>query len=86
MSYIKLKIQRRSDATGRTLHAMVSGMESDMPPLATLQPNMVYHAIARRTDVQMWMVVEEGLLGRDMLADSEALKLGEGMLNVDNLY
>lgn len=86
MGYIKFRLVRQTDASGNTLHVRVSGMESDLPSLSTLQPNMVYHALAKRKDVQMLMKVDVGILDRDLLADSEALRLDEGHLNVDKLY
>lgn len=85
MGYIRFNVTRITDASGRTITASVKRMESDMDRLSTLQPNMVYNALSFRGKVDMLMKLDEGVLDRDKLGDSEYLVIGEGLLGIDKL-
>lgn len=86
MAYIKFRLTRTTDASGNAMHGKVSRIESDMPSLDTLQPNMIWHALSFASAVKQWLMMDTGVLDRDMLADSDVMQFDMGMLDVDKLF
>lgn len=85
MAYIKFNVTRVTDEQGNAVMSKVRRMESDLPNTATLQPNMIYNALSFKSRVKMWMILDKGVLDRDMLMGAEALILDTGVLDCDTL-
>ena len=85
MAYIKFNVTQVTDGEGNPLTAKVKRMESDMINTGTYQPVMIYHAHSFATKVRKWMILDEGILDRDILMGSETMMLDCGCLDIDKL-
>lgn len=83
MAYIKFNITKYTDLEGNVVNAKLNRMESDLPSLATLQPEIIYNALSKKGKVKAWMKLDEGMLDRDMLMGEEAMLLDIGVLDGD---
>lgn len=85
MGFIRFNITRVTDYSGKTEYTRISRIESDLPPSKTLETNIIWNAFSRKGGICAWMVLDVGLLGRDMLAESTNFTLDRDMLDVDKL-
>lgn len=85
MSYIRFRLVRSTDAGGDPIQARFKRVESDMPSLSTLETNIIWNALSKVGAAMMWLALDEGVLERDMLGESDWLKLDRDMLDVDKL-
>lgn len=83
MAYIRFNLTRITDSEGNGVQAKVNRIESDMPSLTTLQPNIIFNALSMKGRVNTWLILDEGLLDRDMLKGSDYLFLDTGILDCD---
>ena len=83
MAYIRFNVTKITDREGKTVSAKVNRMESDLPSLATLQPNIIYNGLSFKGRVRKWLELDDGLLDRDMLAGADYLFLDKGLLDCD---
>lgn len=86
MAYIKFRLNRTADRNGRTLHTGMTRIGSDMDSTGTIQPNFIYHAMANHVDMKTFMILDEGVLDRDMMMGAEAMLLDVGVLDCDTLF
>lgn len=84
MGFIKVEISKTTDALGNTRSAKVRRFDSDMGVNA-YDLNRIMHSLTIFEKVQMWMVLDEGVLDRDKLYGKEYMILGSGTLNIDYL-
>lgn len=83
MGYIKFDISSVTDASGRITNAVIKHIDTDMG-IESYDLNRILHSLAVNTsDVQMWMVLGEGILDRDKLKGRECMILDSGTLDVD---
>lgn len=85
MAYIRFNITRITDKDGITTYSRINRIESDMPSLDTIEPNIIWNALSRKGRVCTWLELDFGLLDRDLLAESSHFTLDRDMLNVDKL-
>lgn len=85
MGYIRFNITRVTDKNGVATYSKINRIESDMPTLDTIEPNIIWNAISHKGSVCRWLELDEGLLNRDLLAESSHFTLDRDMLNVDKL-
>lgn len=85
MGYIKLKLTKVTDESGRTVYSRYGRVESDMPSLDTLETNIIWNALSliNPKSVRLWMKFDKGILDRDMLGEAETLRLDIGILDCD---
>lgn len=83
MAFIKFNITKYTDLEGNVINAKINRMESDLPSLATLQPEIIYNALSKKGKVKAWMKLDTGLLDRDMLMGEEVMLLDVGVLDCD---
>lgn len=83
MAYIRFNVSRITDKEGNAVTAKVKRIESDMPSLDTLQPNMIFNALSFKSRVKRWLILDEGVLDRDMLMGAETLVFDVGRLDCD---
>lgn len=83
MAYIRFNVSRVTDEHGNAVTAKVNRIESDMPSLDTLQPNMIFNALSFKSRVKRWLILDEGILDRDMLMGAETLVFDVGRLDCD---
>lgn len=83
MAYIRFNVTKITDGEGRTVSAKVNRMESDLPSLSTLQPNIIFNGLSHKGRVRKWLELDDGLLDRDMLAGADYLYLDKGLLDCD---
>lgn len=86
MAYIKFNVTQITDSKGTPVTAKVNRMESNMVNTETYQPVMIYHALSFATKVRMWMVLDQGILDRDILMGEEVMILDSGVLDCDTLF
>lgn len=86
MAYIKFILNRTADRKGRTLHTEMKRIGSDMDSTGTIQPNFIFHAMANYVSMRMFMILDEGVLDRDMLMGAETMLLDVGVLDCDTLF
>lgn len=85
MAYIKFNVTQVTDGEGNPVTAKVKRMESDMVNTETYQPVMIYHALSFATKVRKWMILDKGILDRDILMGEEVMVLNRGVLDCDTL-
>lgn len=85
MGYIRFNIKRVTDYDGAAVYAKISRIESDMPALDTLEPNIIWNAVSHKGRTSAWFKLDMGLLNRDLLAENSNFTLDRDMLNVDKL-
>lgn len=83
MAYIRFNVKRVTDEDGNTVSSRIGRIESDMPSLTTLQPNIIYNALSFNSRPVRWMMMDIGRLDRDKLGEAEALILDTGILDCD---
>jgi hypothetical protein len=83
MAYIKFNITKYTDLEGNVVNAKINRMESDLPSLVTLQPEIIYNALSKKGKVKAWMKLDTGLLDRDMLMGEEVMLFDVGVLDCD---
>lgn len=86
MAYIKFRLSRTADRKGRTMHTEMKRIGSDMDSTGTIQPNFIFHAMANYVSMRTFMILDEGVLDRDMLMGAEAMLLDVGVLDCDTLF
>ena len=83
MGYIKFNITKYTDLEGNVVNAKINRMESDLPSLSYLQPEIIYNALSHKGKVKAWLRLDIGLLDRDMLMGEDVMKLDVGVLDCD---
>lgn len=83
MGYIRFDISQATDAQGRTKSAVIKRIYSDMQT-ESYDLNRIMHALTAPSPlVQMWMVLDQGILDRDKLKGREYMILDSGTIDVD---
>lgn len=85
MPYIKFRLTRMTDKDGNTVHTSLKRIGSDMDSLSNIQPNFIFHAMANYRNGISLLVLDKGVLDRDVLGGAEALLLDTGVLDCDTL-
>lgn len=83
MGYIRFNITRVTDNDGRATQTNIKRMESDISN--ALESERIWNAMTFVGAIKKWLRMDEGLLDRDMLGDSDWFTLDRDMLNVDKL-
>ena len=82
MGYIKFELSNVTDNQGRSTSAKIRRMYSDME-IGSYDLNRILHSLsAPMQEVEMWMVLDEGVLDRDKLYNREFMILDTGTLDI----
>ena len=83
MGYIRFEASQRTDRSGRVQYALIKRVETDLNT-ERYDLNRIFHTISAPSEtVQMWMVLDSGVLDRDKLKGREYMVLDSGVLEVD---
>ena len=83
MGYIKLELTKVTDANGRSTSAKIRRFDSDMG-VESYDLNRILHSLTAPSDkVEMWMILDSGILDRDKLKGREYMILDSGTLEID---
>lgn len=85
MGHIRFEISQSTDLQGRTKSAIIKHIYSDIETDAYDLNRILHTLTAPSPVVQMWMVLDEGVLDRDKLKGREYMVFDSGTLDVDYL-
>lgn len=83
MGYIRFEISQATDLQGRTKSAVVKRIYSDIETEGYDLNRILHSLTAPSNKVEMWMVLDSGILDRDKLKGREYMILDSGTLEID---